>query len=533
MAKSKGTILVVDDDLHNVELLAAMLAPGDYEVITASGGEEALRQVRQGHPDLILLDVRMPIMDGFTVCKRLKEEPAALLIPVVIITALDQMEDRLKGIEVGADDFLTKPIRAEELLARVRALLQKKQAIERQIVQHGLDKPQMELVLSTMFEGLDQTTLNEIVGHMHPRHFDANEFLCRQGELGASLFVIQYGLVEVFMNSPQGKIPVGRLRRGDVVGEIAVMTGGPRLASVMAIEPTDTLEIKQEMVASLVSKYPTILHYLSRLSMERQKRDAERNAAPGRLGPADLVFISYSSWDKETAEAACQLLEARGIACWIAPRDIPAGEKFAAAIVRAIESAVAVVLIFSEHANASEHVMNEVERAVNHQRRIFPLRIESATPSPELAYFISRTQWLDATTESLEAVTETLATVIRSLVAFTTPPSPSRPAIRQELDPRFVPKDSRAGERIPIIGSAPTTSSLASEGVVDWDAAVLNTAAEHLTKYLGPIAKILVRKEANKASTLPELYQSLADHIPIEQEKAIFLRDVMPREQSG
>jgi hypothetical protein len=256
-------------------------------------------------------------------------------------------------------------------------------------------------------------------------------------------------------------------------------------------------------------------------------------------GPADLVFISYASSDKETAQAVCQLLEARGIACWIAPRDIPAGAKFGAAIVRAIESALAVVLIFSEHANASEHVMNEVERAVNRQRRIFPLRIDSANPSPELAYFISRTQWLDATTESLEAVTESIATVLRSPGTSTTPPSPSVPGfftlvqpVRQELEPRFVPEDSREGERIPIPGPAPTTSP-ASDGVVDWDAAVLNTAAEHLTKYLGPIAKILVRKEANKARTLPELYQNLADHIPIEQEKAIFLRDFMSREQSG
>jgi hypothetical protein len=176
--------------------------------------------------------------------------------------------------------------------------------------------------------------------------------------------------------------------------------------------------------------------------------------------------------------------------------------------------------------------MNEVERAVNRQRRIFPLRIDSANPSQELAYFISRTQWLDATTESLEAVTESIATVLRSPDTSTTPPSPSRPAVRQELEPRFVPEDSREGERIPIQGPAPTTSA-ASDGVVDWDAAVLNTAAEHLTKYLGPIAKILVRKEANKARTLPELYQYLANHIPIEKEKAIFLRDVMSREQQS
>ena len=125
------------------------------------------------------------------------------------------------------------------------------------------------------------------------------------------------------------------------------------------------------------------------------------------------VFISYSSKDKEKAHKLCRLLEERGIGCWIAPRNVPAGAKYGEAIVHAIENATSMVLIFSEHSNNSEQVMNEVERAVSKNKRIFPLKITDVMPSTELEYFISRRHWLDASTESLEACTEQLAAAIR------------------------------------------------------------------------------------------------------------------------
>jgi len=133
MEEPQAKILVVDDEAKNVKLLAALLIPRGYTVVTAANGEEALRQVQQEHPDLILLDVMMPILDGFEVCKRLKENDETRLIPVVIMTALGQVEDRIKGIEAGADDFLTKPIHRDELMARIRTSLRLKQTIERKV----------------------------------------------------------------------------------------------------------------------------------------------------------------------------------------------------------------------------------------------------------------------------------------------------------------------------------------------------------------------------------------------------------------
>src|SRR5437588_5617987 len=115
-------ILVVDDVPANVKLLEARLSAEYFDVLTASNGAEALDICSRAECDIILLDVMMPDMDGFEVCRRLKSNPATHYIPVVIITALDSAADRVRGLEAGADDFLTKPVSDVVLIARVRSL---------------------------------------------------------------------------------------------------------------------------------------------------------------------------------------------------------------------------------------------------------------------------------------------------------------------------------------------------------------------------------------------------------------------------
>jgi DNA-binding response OmpR family regulator len=133
MTEAQAKILVVDDEEKNVKLMEAILLPRGYGIIKAYNGEEALQQVAKQVPDLILLDVMMPIMNGFEVCKKLKDDPETRLIPVVIMTALGQVEDRVKGIEAGADDFLTKPVNRDELLARIQTSLRLKQAMQKKV----------------------------------------------------------------------------------------------------------------------------------------------------------------------------------------------------------------------------------------------------------------------------------------------------------------------------------------------------------------------------------------------------------------
>ena len=124
-------ILVVDDIEANVRLLEAKLTAEYYDVLTAGNGPEALARAAADEPDIILLDVMMPGMDGFQVCRRLKDDPATRHIPVVLVTALDGRDDRIQGLEAGADEFLTKPIDDAQLHYHLS------RAIERQL-QRGL-----------------------------------------------------------------------------------------------------------------------------------------------------------------------------------------------------------------------------------------------------------------------------------------------------------------------------------------------------------------------------------------------------------
>jgi two-component system, cell cycle response regulator len=121
------SILIVDDDLLNRKLLNACLAPGNYKTVMAQNGREALEKVKSDPPELVLLDVMMPGMSGYEVAEYLKKDPVTRDIPIILVTALDDMDSKVRGLESGADEFLNKPINNEELMARVESLLRMKQ----------------------------------------------------------------------------------------------------------------------------------------------------------------------------------------------------------------------------------------------------------------------------------------------------------------------------------------------------------------------------------------------------------------------
>jgi DNA-binding response OmpR family regulator len=142
-ALRRSTILIVDDEPFNVDYLEQALADLGYDTISAANGPEALAKVAADAPDLILLDIMMPGMDGFTVCRLLKDQEETRLIPIVIMTALDAKADRITGIQAGADDFLTKPVDEAELVARIETALKLKHTVDRRLGEFSALKDQV------------------------------------------------------------------------------------------------------------------------------------------------------------------------------------------------------------------------------------------------------------------------------------------------------------------------------------------------------------------------------------------------------
>ncbi|MHC4231040.1 MAG: response regulator [Planctomycetota bacterium] len=141
-------VLVVDDNLQNLELILAYLEDIDCETVSAEGGQEALDSIENDPPDLVLLDVMMPKISGFEVCKRIKNNPQTAEIPIIMVTALSEIGDIERAINSGTDDFLSKPVNKWELLTRVKTMLKLK---------HLTDQLERTLTyLSEIEQGLQQ-----------------------------------------------------------------------------------------------------------------------------------------------------------------------------------------------------------------------------------------------------------------------------------------------------------------------------------------------------------------------------------------
>jgi two-component system, cell cycle response regulator len=161
--KSKPKILIVDDMPENVELIEAYLSLEPYDVITANSGKEALQKLKEEKLDMILLDVMMPEITGYDVCKIVKNDPETQFIPVLMLTALSDIEYRIEGIEAGADDFLTKPINRLELKTRVKSLLRVKRMNDRLVAErNSLEiKNRVQRILTAIIPTLLQIVPNE------------------------------------------------------------------------------------------------------------------------------------------------------------------------------------------------------------------------------------------------------------------------------------------------------------------------------------------------------------------------------------
>jgi len=155
-------ILIVDDNPANVEILKMRLAANNYEIITASDGEAGLAMARDRQPDLILLDIMMPKMDGFEVCRRLKGDPSLPFMPIIMVTAKADSRDVVAGLEAGGDEYLTKPVDHAALVARVKSMLRIKSLHDTVLEQSAQLQAQLET--ATRIQSLFWPDIQELTG---------------------------------------------------------------------------------------------------------------------------------------------------------------------------------------------------------------------------------------------------------------------------------------------------------------------------------------------------------------------------------
>lgn len=194
---NKAKILVADDIKQNVKLLRVILISSGYDIVEAYDGEEALAKAQTEKPDLILLDVMMPKLTGYDVCQKLRMDDATKNMPIVMITALHEKDDRIKGIEAGADDFISKPFNKAELLARVKSLLRMRQETGKKEEGVALDT-----ILSDLAEGVVVAD-----GHWKIKNINqtARELLNIQGTNGENTDLLAH-LSQMNLSVPLDKV---------------------------------------------------------------------------------------------------------------------------------------------------------------------------------------------------------------------------------------------------------------------------------------------------------------------------------------
>ncbi len=171
MENHRAKILVVDDEPINVELISGYLE-NDYELIPAYSGKEALEKVESAKPDMVLLDIMMPEISGYEVCEKVKRQDSTRFLPVVMVTALTDLEDKVRAIDAGADDFLSKPINRIELIARVRSLIKSKSYHDQlirskeQIEAQNDFKTIMTNILPVILQNIPPAKMNEVLSRM-------------------------------------------------------------------------------------------------------------------------------------------------------------------------------------------------------------------------------------------------------------------------------------------------------------------------------------------------------------------------------
>lgn len=224
-------ILIVDDDVDSLRLIGLMLQRQGYDIVVANNGQQALQRAHEDDPDLIILDIMMPDIDGYEVCRRMRQDPATQAIPIIMFTAKTMVDDKVAGFEAGADDYLTKPTHPAELASRVKAVL------ARSAAQHQAANDQSEVIgFLGAKGGIGTTTLvnNMAAALAKNEHVIAADFRLGQGTLGLGLgFGRSSGMANLLAR------PKSELTARAVENELVTHNNGMRML-LSTIRPKET-----------------------------------------------------------------------------------------------------------------------------------------------------------------------------------------------------------------------------------------------------------------------------------------------------
>ncbi|MEO0468478.1 MAG: response regulator [Bacteroidota bacterium] len=286
-------IVLIEDNLEVRENIAEILELAGYEVMTAANGKDGVRQVRQDQPDMIICDIMMPELDGYGVLRMLSRDPSTARIPFIFLTAKAEKEDFRKGMNMGADDYITKPFTEAELLDAIDIRLRKHAELAVDVSE------QPENLKQFLNEAKGRAAMEALSEDREERLFSAGNVLFQEGSYPNALMYILRGKVKGFKTNEDGKELITDLyRAGDFLCHHALLSDAPLGECALALEETNVILIPKNDFFALVYNNRDVSHHFIRL-LSRDVGEKEEQ----------LLHLAYDTVRKRVADALLHLRE--------------------------------------------------------------------------------------------------------------------------------------------------------------------------------------------------------------------------------
>jgi len=292
MPHRKKKILIIEDDTILRENTAETLELANYEAITAVNGREGIAKVRSEKPDLILCDIIMPELDGYSVIQILSADPATSGIPFIFLSAKSEKEDVRKGMALGADDYLTKPLDESDMLSAIEGLLKRIVLLKRPVISTSEDLGEYMDHISEL------SAIKELYKDRNPRQLKRKEIIFKEGDEAHYLYFVCKGKLKMYKTHPDGKeYTTELLDVGDFFGFLAIMENRTYTENAEAIEDSVICRIPREDFDQLVRKDRDVAHAFIKL-ITRELYEKEKK----------MLSLAYDTVRKRTADALLELL---------------------------------------------------------------------------------------------------------------------------------------------------------------------------------------------------------------------------------